>query len=235
MFTIQVYPQAQARSAPLAGLAAAVQGAYGPLGNGRPLPELAKEAGLDLAAALPEAGGKTALLLADALLNHYGWNPAHAPAMARALDEVAPLLDKAAPDFGGVVPGGGLWLLGLARPLYNITREQPALAEALHPMVLALKAPFLCLAESAGCDPYDAYAQVKASAPPQFFSLHHHGLKGSVSGESPYADLPRFGLDVRSARFADLPKAGVTHTPEEAKAVLAALPRLIALLREGGC
>lgn len=118
------------------------------------------------------------------------------------------------------MPGGGLWLLGLARPLARLAEQGEPGKDALNAIDLSLKRPFIALAATTGLDSYDAYAQVKACQPNQFYSLRHLGLHGAAAEGSPYADIPGMGLDVREGRFRDLFAAGIAQTPGEALAIL---------------
>ena len=101
------------------------------------------------------------------------------------------------------MPGGGLWLLGLARPLARLAEQGEPGKDALNAIVLSLKRPFIALAATTGLDSYDAYA-----------------LHGAAAEGSPYADIPGMGLDVREGRFRDLFAAGIAQTPGEALAIL---------------
>lgn len=91
------------------------------------------------------------------------------------------------------MPGGGLWLLGLARPLARLAEQGEPGKDALNAIVLSLKRPFIALAATTGLDSYDAYAQVKACQPNQFYSLRHLGLHGAAAEGSPTPISPAWG------------------------------------------
>lgn len=108
---------------------------------------------------------------------------------------------------GTDLPGGGLYLINICRPLL---RE---FENGKHPVCLnfvrALEKPFLILAENAGREPREAFACMKAAAPTQFYSLRHFGLEGSIP-ISEHRDLFRMGIDLHTGKIVDLMSKGIT-------------------------
>ncbi len=190
---------------------------------------LAKEKAGDVAKELNNLkdGQKTAVILANAWVNNVAASVSEPIDRAvKAVDQrIDKYLDKVQSE-GEVLPGSGLWELGLARPLEQLAEKQNKSAEIIRALIIALKQPFLCLVQSAGLDTYDAYAQVKCNLPNQFYSLHHFGLSGSVAVDSPYIDLPRYGLDVMTRRFCNVKNCGITQTVDEVRQIWESTARL---------
>lgn len=226
MFMIKTAPQTQTGPAAeaLRGMAQNAAACIGPLGATMPpqrdaLPDFA-----DTLAVLAD-GRKRALILADAWVRRTPTGTGSGDAVAAVLDCAGHFLDKAQSNYG-TLPGGGLWLLGLARPLERLAEANPEQADCIRALIPALKMPLIHLVETTGLDAYDAYADIKAHLPNQFYSLRHFGLQASINCESPYIDLPQYGLHIEEGRLRSLYEAGITTPVEVGRDVLRAAGRL---------
>lgn len=149
-------------------------------------------------------GVKTALILADALYACDFTREELAAGLAIADECAYQYLNKAAMLHQGVLPGGGLWLLGLARPLARKAEKNRLGSIVVEALALSVKRPLLALAATTGLDIYDIYAQIKLMQPNQFYSLCHLGLHGGAAKEGCIADIPCYGIDVNRNIFCNV-------------------------------
>ncbi|MGI6175788.1 MAG: hypothetical protein ACOYJC_06470 [Christensenellales bacterium] len=172
---------------------------------------------------LPGDGLKTAILLANACLK-----TARDSGMDRQdfLAGVEFFLKTAAEKLREIVkansedlPGGGLYLLNLCRPMMRAF-EKGVTHPACQKFIYALEKPFLILAQNAGCEPHGAFACIKAVAPTQFYSLKQFGLESGHIPMTEHRDLWRMGIDVQTGKVMDVMEAHITVPMETALSVL---------------
>jgi chaperonin GroEL (HSP60 family) len=172
---------------------------------------------------LPEDGLKTAVLLTNECLQTAQVSRLDKQDFLDGMDSLlktaSEKLQEIAKANGKILPGGGLYLLNLCRPVMRELESAGA-----HPVcrkfVYALEKPFLLLAENAGREPHEAFSRVQAVAPTQFYSLKHFGLEGGHIPLSEHRDLWRIGIDLRNGKIVDLMAADVTIPLEIALATL---------------
>ena len=173
-------------------------------------------------AEIPGQGVKTALILLSALLERgtrIGCAEEDWQHISSILDYGTSFLDRIAAESGGKVPGGGLTLLTLCRPLQKYGRDSQC-ERAAGVVTYALEQPLLKLAEASGFDGCEVFERVKALAPNQFFSLHHVGIENSIPVDAKYTDYIKVGLDIQKGSVMDLQSAGVMEDVELLKQVL---------------
>ena len=182
----------------------------------------ARAAALLCAADVPEDGVKTALFILRAILTR----SVQRGCTERELEEIGALLtycgaylEKIATANQGVLPGGGLYLLTLVRPMRKYAREH-GYQRAADVLAYALTQPLLALAEASGAEGYEVYERIKALAPNQFFSLNQVGIERSISTDSPYTDILTTGYDVRDGKIKNLSEAGIRESLASGKEIL---------------
>ncbi len=162
----------------------------------------------------PKDGVKTAVLLLSALLHgvhthgiqEQDFHASITP-MTTYMKEYLQRIDRQTQKG---LPGGGLYLINLARPLDSFANNNPQYAMATRLMVAALAEPLKTLAKNAKLDPCEVYERVKALAPNQFFSLNHFGLERSIDRENTYTDVIEYGVDLADQRIKNLLDANIT-------------------------
>lgn len=164
-------------------------------------------------------GVKTALIFADAVCNRHD-TIVNGEELVQIFAEAGCWLEKMNAQSTKGLPGGGMWMMNLVRPLNAFCRSREISPPLWQAVVGSLKYPLLALIETAGYDVYDTYAQIKNSMPNQFYSLHHHGLAGSIPDVSRYADVGVYGFDLEKGKIADLMEANITISLEECKRIL---------------
>ncbi|MDF2655914.1 MAG: hypothetical protein K0R19_2388 [Bacillota bacterium] len=167
-----------------------------------------------------EDGTKTALILAADLLEKLQGGAVSSEEMRKGLPEIVEFsknyLRRTEAAYGAL-PGAGLYLLTLMRPLIRLCDQEQVGAAGI--VASAVSCPLKTLAENNGLVFHEVYERVKATAPNQFYSLHHFGIDGSVEEREPH-DAITFGPDIRSKKHVNLLEAGITVPLETALAVL---------------
>lgn len=183
---------------------------------------MARAAAVLRQAEAPAQGVKTALIVLSALLERgtqLGCTEEDWQQVSAMLDYGTAFAARIAAENGGLVPGGGLTLLALCRPMGKYGRDNRC-ERAASVVVHALEQPLLKLAEAAGFDGYEVFERVKALAPNQFFSLHQVGIENSIRVDAARTDYLRFGLDTQKGTVRDLQEAGVMETVEVTEELL---------------
>ncbi|MGE4549415.1 MAG: hypothetical protein AB7C89_07710 [Intestinibacillus sp.] len=186
--------------------------------------EMKAAAGLLTSEAMPEDGVKTAVLLIHAFLeraqeinlseqNVYNSMPA-------ILDTMKVYLHRIAREHDGLLPGSGLYLMNLMRPLLHLARTHVETKDAVHALIAVLSLPMKVLAVNAGADPCEVYERIKTLAPNQFFSLNHFGLERSIDREDSHTDVFSFGIDISDGKIKDVFDADIAVPLDTGIAVL---------------
>lgn len=171
----------------------------------------------------PDDGSKTAILLAASVLDNLrNANLDEAEVLSAIHDVIAFAIKKVecmAREGNGKLPGGGLWLLTLVRPLVHFAEEENCVSARL--LAQAASVPMKALAENAGKAFHEVFERVRAVSPNQFYSLHQIGLKSShIPIHDDHMDVIQYGLEIRSGKMKNLMEMGITVEEETAKKVL---------------
>lgn len=161
----------------------------------------------------PEDGVKTAVILLNALLRETAACGISERQLSESLTPVVSYmkeyLTRIDQETGKGIPGGGLYLLNLARPLDYFAARYSNHEAVVQAVISILAEPLKLLAENAGIDPCQVYERVKMLAPNQFFSLHHFGLERSIDRETGHVDIFSIGLDVSDSKIKNLMDADI--------------------------
>lgn len=161
---------------------------------------------------LPEDGLKTAVLLANEFLQvgqADGIDKQDFLAGADSfLKTAAEKLQEISKANSENLPGGGLYLLNICRPVMQ-TQENASECTISKKFVCVLEKPFLILAKNAGRQPHEAFVCVKAAAPTQFYSLKQFGLRDGHIPLTEHRDLWRMGIDLQTGKVVDMLEADI--------------------------
>ncbi|WHH58584.1 TCP-1/cpn60 chaperonin family protein [Petroclostridium sp. X23] len=174
---------------------------------------------------MPKDGVKTALILCNELIKQSVKNPECEENIVKSLQPIIEFmknyLKRIAKETEGILPGGGLYLMNLGRPLSRYAlHDQPNYSVMAQLMISVLAKPLLTLAENANAKPYEVYERVKVVAPNQFFSLNHFGLERSIDFSDTYTDIFKMGFDIKDGKIKDLMANNTTITLEEGIEIL---------------
>lgn len=171
----------------------------------------------------PNDGAKTAMLLANELLQAMQKNQLHARKILDSLPETGAFtqeqIKRMAREQDGKLIGGGLWLMNLIRPLVYFADETKNLSAVA--LADAATKPLQAIAENSGARFHEVYERIRSAAPNQFYSLHQIGLKNShIPMHDDHVDIIRFGLEMKSGRICDLREKGIMLPVETGLAVI---------------
>lgn len=180
--------------------------------------------GLLTSEAVPEDGVKTAVLLLNAFLErvqvvNLSERSVH-NSMPEILDSLKGYLRRIAREHDGLLPGSGLYLMNLMRPLMHFARTHAEAKEVAHAFTAVLSLPMKALAINAGADPCEVYERIKTLAPNQFFSLNHFGLERSIDPSDSHTDVFSIGIDLLNGEIKDVFNANITVPLDTGIAVL---------------
>ena len=161
----------------------------------------------------PEDGAKTAVILLNALLKETAACGISERKLIASLTPVVSYmkeyLARIDQETGKGIPGGGLYLLNLARPLDYFAAQHSNHEAVVQAVISILAEPLKVLAENAGIDPCQVYERVKMLAPNQFFSLNHFGLERSIDRGTGHVDVFSIGLDVSDSKLKNFMDADI--------------------------
>lgn len=165
-------------------------------------------------------GSKTSILLLNALLHEAHTRGIHEDDLHISIEPVMTYmkeyLQRIDQQTQKGLPGGGLYLVNLARPLDYFANQNPQYAAMSRLIIAILTEPLKTLAKNANLDPCEVYERVKALAPNQFFSLNHFGLERSIDRETTHVDVIEYGPDLADNRIKNLLDADITVSLETA-------------------
>ena len=182
---------------------------------------------------LPEDGLKTAVLLANECLQIGQTDGIDRQDFLDGIDSFlktgAKKLQEIAKANSESLPGGGLYLLNICRPVIQ-DMQSTSECTTYRKFVCALEIPFLVLTKNAGKHAHEAFACVKAAAPTQFYSLKQFGLKDGHIPLTEHRDLWHMGIELQTGKIVDVMEIGITVPLNTALSVLETVRVILAVL-----
>ncbi len=178
----------------------------------------------------PSDGNKTAILLAAAILKNLQKSNCDEVGFLESINEAITYTIKKiecmACEEDGNLPGGGLWLVTLIRPLRHYAEEKRCIAAGI--IAEAMLAPLKALSENSGKAFYEVFERIRSASPNQFYSLHQIGLKNNhIPIHDDKMDVIQFGLEKTSGEIRNLMKMGITEDEETAKKIMEQTKKII--------
>jgi hypothetical protein len=179
---------------------------------------------------IPDDGVKTAIILCDRFFKQVQLLPLFEKDLKAPILEVLEYcknyLSRMAGENSGMLPGGGLYLMTLIKPVWKYTNNKGwnNLGKAFSEAFIS---PMLIIAANAGIAEHEAFERIKAMAPNQFFSLNHVGMERSIKDHSNYVDVIRMGFDRRDTKIKDLLEANIAEPLSVGKGIIDCLGCMI--------
>jgi chaperonin GroEL (HSP60 family) len=184
---------------------------------------------------IPDDGVKTAIILCDSFLKQAKLLPLFEKDLKgpflEVLEYCKDYLSRIADGNKGMLPGGGLYLMTLIKPVWKYTNNKGwnNLGKAFSKIFIS---PMLIISANAGIAEHEAFERIKAMAPNQFFSLNHVGLERSIKGYSDYVDVIHMGFDRNDKKIKDLLEAGIAEPLSVGRDIIDCLGCTVETLRD---